>query len=102
MRRYERGGRKLKALYPQGRADIGQSRALDEEVAQSLINVKKEYPKATIVGLIQALRERKRNPGAEHLARHLSFHPETGRPDVELAVQLHSGISLKQVSRSLM
>src|SRR5664279_2083870 len=26
--------------------------------------------------------------GAEHLARHLGFHPETGRPDVELAVQL--------------
>jgi putative transposase len=59
VRRYERGGRKLKALYPQGRADIGQSRVLDEEVAQGLINVKKEYPKATVAGLIQALRERK-------------------------------------------
>ncbi len=59
VRRYERGGRKLEALYPQGRADIGQSRVLDEEVAQSLINLKKEHPKATIQGLIGKLRERK-------------------------------------------
>lgn len=59
VRRYERSGRKLESLYPQGRADIGQSRALDEEVAQLLINLKKEHPKATITGLIRALKERK-------------------------------------------
>ncbi len=59
VRRYERGGRKLESLYPQGRADIGRSRALDEEVAQLLINLKKECPKATISGLIRELRERK-------------------------------------------
>ena len=59
VRRYERSGRKLESLYPQGRADIGQSRALDEEVAQSLINLKKEYPQATIAGLIRTLREHK-------------------------------------------
>lgn len=59
VRRYERSGRKLESLYPQGRADIGRSRALDEEVAQLLINLKKEHPKATISGLIRELRERK-------------------------------------------
>jgi hypothetical protein len=32
---------------------------LDEEVAQGLINLKKEHPQATISGLIRALRERK-------------------------------------------
>ncbi len=58
VRRYERSGRKLESLYPQGRADIGQSRALDEEVAQSLINLKRERPRVTIAGLIRALRER--------------------------------------------
>ena len=59
VRRYERGGRKLEALYPQGRADIGQSRVLDEEVAQSLINLKKEHPQASIQVLIRTLQERK-------------------------------------------
>jgi hypothetical protein len=41
VRRYERSGRKLESLYPQGRGDIGRSRVLDEEVAQMLINLKK-------------------------------------------------------------
>ena len=59
VRRYERSGRKLESLYPQGRSDIGQSRVLDEEVAQLLINLKKEQPKATISGLIRALKDRK-------------------------------------------
>jgi transposase InsO family protein len=59
VRRYERGGRKLETLYPQGRADIGQSRVLDEEVAQMLINLRKEFPKASVQSLIRSLRERK-------------------------------------------
>ena len=49
----------MESLYPQGRADIGQSRALDEEVAQSLINLKKEHPRASIQALIRMLQERK-------------------------------------------
>ena len=59
VRRYERGGRKLECLYPQGRSDIGQSRVLDEEVAQTLINLKKEHPRAAIQALIRTLRERR-------------------------------------------
>jgi transposase InsO family protein len=59
VRHYERGGRKLESLYPQGRADIGQSRVLDEEVAQLLINVKREFPRASVQTLIRSLRERK-------------------------------------------
>jgi putative transposase len=59
VRHYERGGRKLESLYPQGRADIGQSRVLDEEVAQLLINLKREFPKASVQTLIRSLRERK-------------------------------------------
>src|SRR5512139_2251484 len=43
IRLYERGGRRLETLYPQGRADIGQSRVLDEEVAQMLINLRREF-----------------------------------------------------------
>ena len=59
VRHYERGGRRLESLYPQGRADIGQSRVLDEEVAQLLINVKREFPRASVQTLIRSLRERK-------------------------------------------
>ena len=59
VRRYERSGRKLESLYPQGRADIGQSRVLDEEVAQSLIRLRKELPRLPIKGLIEELRSRK-------------------------------------------
>jgi len=59
VRRYERSGRKLESLYPLGRADIGQSRVLDEEVAQMLINLKKEYPRASIQSLIEELRKHK-------------------------------------------
>jgi len=59
VRHYERGGRKLESLYPQGRADIGQSRVLDEEVAQMLINLKREFPRASVQSLIRSLRERK-------------------------------------------
>lgn len=59
VRRYERSGRKLESLYPLGRADIGQSRVLDEEVAQLLINLKREYPRSSVQGLIRSLRERK-------------------------------------------
>ena len=59
VRRYERSGRKLESLYPQGRGDIGRSRVLDEEVAQMLINLKKELPRVSVQGLIEELRKRK-------------------------------------------
>jgi putative transposase len=59
IRRYERSGRKLESLFPQSRGDIGQSRVLDEEVAQSLIGLRKELPRLPIKGLIEELRSRK-------------------------------------------
>ena len=59
IRRYERSGRKLESLSPQGRGDIGRSRVLDEEVAQALIGLRKELPRAPIRVLIEELRTRK-------------------------------------------
>jgi transposase len=59
IRRYERSGRKLEALSPQGRGDIGRSRVLDEEVAQMLIRLRKELPRTSVKGLIEELRTRK-------------------------------------------
>jgi putative transposase len=59
IRRYERSGRKLESLYPQGRGDIGRSRVLDEEVAQMLIRLCKELPRVSVRVLIEELRDRK-------------------------------------------
>jgi transposase InsO family protein len=59
IRHYERSGRKLEALYPQGRGDIGRSRALDEEVAQMIVRLKKELPRAPVRVLIEELKRRK-------------------------------------------
>jgi putative transposase len=59
IRRYERSGRKLDSLSPQGRGDIGRSRVLDEEVAQALLCLRKELPRAPIRVLIEELRNRK-------------------------------------------
>jgi len=59
IRRYERSGRKLESLYPQGRGDMGQSRVLDEEVAQMVIRLRKELPRASVRVLIAELKSRK-------------------------------------------
>lgn len=66
IRQYERGGRRLEGLYPQGRGDQGQSRALDEEVAQLLIALRRELPRASVKVLVGELRRRK---GVEAWAR---------------------------------
>lgn len=59
IRQYERGGGKLESLYPQGRGDRGQSRVLDEEVAQMLVKLRRELPRAPVRFLIEELRRRK-------------------------------------------
>ena len=58
IRRYERGGRRLEALYPKGRQDQGLSRAFDEEVALSLKKLRLEMPEAPVKVLIAKMRER--------------------------------------------
>jgi len=58
VRRYERGGRRLEALYPKDRQDQGQPRAFDEEVALALKKLRGEMPRATIHGLIEEMSHR--------------------------------------------
>jgi len=58
VRRYERGGRRLEALFPKDRLDRGISRAFDEEVALALRKVRLEMPKATVRTLIEEIRKR--------------------------------------------
>src|SRR4030067_1090624 len=59
IRRYLRSQRKLESLYPQGRGDRGQSRVLDEEVAQVVVKLRREFPRAPVRVLIEELRRRK-------------------------------------------
>lgn len=58
IRLYTAGNGNLRSLYPKERSDKGQSRALDEETALSLISLRAEMPSATVARLITAMTER--------------------------------------------
>ena len=56
--RYLEQGRQLEALYPQGRNDQGQTRAIDEETGLALIALRKELRKMSIPELTRLLHQR--------------------------------------------
>jgi len=58
IRRYERGGRRIEALFPKERQDKGQSRAFDEEVALALKKLRGEMPQATVHCVIEEMSRR--------------------------------------------
>lgn len=58
VRRYERGGKRIEALFPKDRDDRGSSRVLDEEVALILRKLRHEMPTAPVVRLIEELKNR--------------------------------------------
>jgi transposase InsO family protein len=58
-RMYERGGRRLEALYPDDRKDRGMSRAMDEETALTLVDLKKELKGVTLPVILRVARQRK-------------------------------------------
>jgi putative transposase len=68
IRRYERGGKRLEALFPRGRLDRGRSRAFDEEIALALKKLRLEKPKVPVCILIQELRTRGLLRNGEELA----------------------------------
>lgn len=59
LRRYEESGGKLESLYPCERADKGKTRAINEEDALSLINLKKELKGASLPVIMKVARQRK-------------------------------------------
>jgi putative transposase len=59
MKRYRDSGGRIESLYPKERSDLGRSRALDEETVLSLINLRKEFPRMTLAGIIEKMHERK-------------------------------------------
>ena len=58
VRLYKAGNGKLESLYPGKRSDCGKSRALDEEMALSLIRTREELPKATVPRLVEEMKHR--------------------------------------------
>lgn len=58
---YLGGGRKLEALYPRGRADVGQPRSMDEETGLALLALRRERPKLPVSELLRLLRKRPTN-----------------------------------------
>jgi hypothetical protein len=42
VRKYEKGGRRIESLYPDGRSDRGRPRVLDEETILSLVELRKQ------------------------------------------------------------
>ncbi|MBI3060113.1 MAG: DDE-type integrase/transposase/recombinase [Deltaproteobacteria bacterium] len=68
VRAYERGGRRLEAIYPRDRSDQGTPRALDEETALALIGLRRQAPRATVKSLIRQAKERRLVDPEQHLA----------------------------------
>ena len=60
VKRYEDGGRKIEALYPQDRGDKGRMRSITDEQIDELIRLRNENPKLSTPRLV----ERARSEGA--------------------------------------
>lgn len=58
IRLYRNSGGKIESLYPDDRNDCGSSRAIDDETAQNLIQLRKEMPKAPVFALIEQANRR--------------------------------------------
>ena len=58
MRLYKNSNGRLEALYPAARSDRGQARALDQDTALALIELRRQMPKATIKQLIEQMHRR--------------------------------------------
>jgi putative transposase len=58
MRIYKNSNGRLASLYPAARSDRGKSRAIDQDTALSLIELRREMPKATVKQLIETMHQR--------------------------------------------
>jgi transposase InsO family protein len=67
--RYNEGGGRLEALYPQDRADQGKGRALDEETSLALLDLRRQMPKTGVPELIRIMHERQICSAGSHLSQ---------------------------------
>lgn len=68
-RRYEKGGRRLESLYPEGRSDRGRIRALDEETVLALCELKRQIKGASLPVVIREAGRRQILPPNVKVAR---------------------------------
>lgn len=73
LRRYEESGRKLESLVPKERGDMGISRSIDAETEMALVNLKREYPEASLPVILKKGRQQKILP-ADFRASHQSIY----------------------------
>jgi transposase InsO family protein len=69
VRRYEAGGRRLEALYPQEREDAGRTRAWNGETAEAIAKLRQELPRASVPRLMMEMAKRGIIRGEEELAK---------------------------------
>jgi transposase InsO family protein len=53
VKRYEDGGRKIEALFPEARGDRGKMRCIDDELLDALIRFRKKHPKLSTPRLVE-------------------------------------------------
>lgn len=58
LMRYEKSGRQIESLYPQDREDKGKTRAIAEDEALALMNLKKELKGASLPVIMRVARQR--------------------------------------------
>jgi transposase InsO family protein len=56
VRRYEEGGRKIEALFPEDRGDRGRIRSISDEIIDTLLVMRKENPKLSTARLVEKAR----------------------------------------------
>ncbi len=62
VREYQQNGRNIKALYPKGRIDRGETRRYDKDTCLALIRFRKEMPRVPLSQFIRTINERKALP----------------------------------------
>ena len=57
-RRYEKGGRRLESLYPEGRSDRGKPRVLDDDTVLALCELKRQLKGASLPAVLREAEQR--------------------------------------------
>lgn len=65
---YEKGGRKIEALYPKDRGDRGRSRSIDNEAMDALIRLRAENPLLSVCRLVERARSSGLLPGEKDVS----------------------------------
>jgi transposase InsO family protein len=68
VKRYETGGRKIEALFPETRDDRGRMRSIDAETLDALVRMRNEHPKLSTPRLVERARAEQIFPPGKELS----------------------------------